>query len=101
MLSRPASQRPWKTYIANLFDKHLADSVTSQISNGLTTINQNSLPGKFKVWYSQLTLYNSSLFGRNTLILTTSLGYKKVRLVFQLKVSSDLSVQNTNAQVCT
>lgn len=51
-------------------------------------------------------LSNAALFGRNTLRLplkSISLGYKleKVRLVFELKDSPDLAVQNTKAQVQT
>lgn len=103
------------------------------------------LPGKFKVWCYQFTLYqrlmwplklcdttsttalkmdskannyirkwlglpqclpNTALFGINTLKLplkSISLGYKqeKVRFVFELRDSPDLSVQNTKAEVCT
>lgn len=51
-------------------------------------------------------LSNTALFGRNTLQLplkSITLGYRqeKVRLVFELRESPDLSVRNTKAQVWT
>lgn len=46
-----------RLYTADLSDKHMASSVASQLLDGLKKIDQSLLPGKFKVWCYQFTLY--------------------------------------------
>lgn len=51
--------RCWWTrlYTADLSDQHMAASVSSQLSDGLTKIDNSLLLGKFKVWCYQFILY--------------------------------------------
>ena len=134
-----------REYTADLSDKHMAHSVITQLSEGLVKIDESHLPGKFKTWCYQFTLYhrlmwplklseisastvqrmdqkannyirkwlglprclsNVALFGRNTLQLplkSISLGYKleKVRLVFELRDSTDPVVSQARPAVRT
>ncbi|CAJ1061376.1 hypothetical protein ROHU_018794 [Xyrichtys novacula] len=46
-----------REYTADLSDKHMAAAVTDQLKEGLKRIDQSYLPGKFKVWCYQFTLY--------------------------------------------
>lgn len=46
-----------RLYMADLSDKHIVASVTSQLVDGLNKINQSHLPGKFKVGCYQHILY--------------------------------------------
>ncbi|KAL0182507.1 hypothetical protein M9458_021882, partial [Cirrhinus mrigala] len=51
-----------RLYTAELSDKHMAVSVTTQLSSGLKKIDESLLPGKFKVWCYQFTLYHRLLW---------------------------------------
>ncbi len=46
-----------RLYTADLSDKHMAASIGSQLLDGLSKIDRSPLPGKFKVWSYQFTLY--------------------------------------------
>ncbi|KAL7378001.1 hypothetical protein ABVT39_007243 [Epinephelus coioides] len=46
-----------RLYTADLSDRHMVATVTSQLVDGLRKINQSNLLGKFKVWCYQYTLY--------------------------------------------
>lgn len=39
-----------RLYTSDLSDKHMAVSITSQLSDGLKKIDQSLLPSKLKVW---------------------------------------------------
>lgn len=43
--------------MAELTDKQMGRNVMTQLSEGLAKINQSQLPGKYKVWCYQFTLY--------------------------------------------
>jgi hypothetical protein len=47
-----------RLYTADLSDKNMAVSVTAQLTAGLKKIDQSPLPGKFKVWCYQFTLFH-------------------------------------------
>lgn len=49
-------------YTADLSDKQMAATVTSQLMDGLNKIDQSYLPGKFKVWCYQYTLYQQMMW---------------------------------------
>ncbi|RXN29065.1 hypothetical protein ROHU_018794 [Labeo rohita] len=55
------SEQPIKSlgrqYTADLSDKQIGKTVMKQLSDGLARIDQSQLPGKFKVWCYQFTLY--------------------------------------------
>lgn len=46
-----------RRYTADLSSKQMAVSVSSQLADGLSKIDQIALPGKFKVWCYQFILY--------------------------------------------
>lgn len=46
-----------RLYMADLSDKHMVSAIATQLTDGLHKINQCFLPGKFKVWCYQFTLY--------------------------------------------
>lgn len=46
-----------REYTADLADRHMVDSVTNQLTEGLKRIDQSCIPGKYKVWCFQFTLY--------------------------------------------
>lgn len=46
-----------RLYAADLSNRHMVATVTSQLVDGLRKINQSNLPRKFKVWCYQHTLY--------------------------------------------
>ncbi|KAL7395412.1 hypothetical protein ABVT39_016252 [Epinephelus coioides] len=46
-----------RLYTADLSDKHMAASIGFQLLDGLSKIDRSPLPGKFKVWCYQFTLY--------------------------------------------
>ncbi|KAG1925338.1 hypothetical protein F2P79_025614 [Pimephales promelas] len=134
-----------RTYSADLTDKQMGNAVKKQLADGLARINLSQLPGKYKVWCYQFTLYqrimwplkmsevpsstvskldslaNSyirkwlglprclsdvGLFGKTKLQLplrSISGGYKqeKVRLIMELRESTDPLVRAADAQVLT
>ena len=47
-----------RMYMADLSEKNMASAVTAQLQEGLHKIDQCPLPGKFKVWCYQHTLYH-------------------------------------------
>ncbi len=55
------SEQPIKSlgrqYTVELTDKQMGRSVMKQLSEGLAKIDQSQLPGKYKVWCYQFTLY--------------------------------------------
>ncbi len=55
------SEQPIKSlgrqYTAELSDKQMGRTVMKQLSDGLARIDQSQLPGKYKVWCYQFTLY--------------------------------------------
>ena len=55
------SEQPIKSlgrqYTAVLSDKQMGRTVMKQLTDGLAKINQTQLPGKYKVWCYQFTLY--------------------------------------------
>ncbi|RXN06597.1 hypothetical protein ROHU_032706 [Labeo rohita] len=55
------SEQPIKSlgrqYTADLSDKQMGKTIMKQLSDGLARIDQSQLPGKFKVWCYQFTLY--------------------------------------------
>ncbi len=46
-----------RTYTAELSDRQMGETVRKQLADGLAKINQNQLPGKYKVWCYQFILY--------------------------------------------
>ncbi|KAJ8375377.1 hypothetical protein SKAU_G00059570 [Synaphobranchus kaupii] len=75
-----------RLYTADLSDKHMTSSIITQLSEGLGKLDRSHLPGKFKIWCYQFTLYQRQ---------------DKVRLVFELRDSSDPFVQKAKAPVRT
>ncbi|KAF7648493.1 hypothetical protein LDENG_00156240 [Lucifuga dentata] len=105
LLAEQSVQSLGRLYTADLSVKHAASSVVTKLSEGLGKIDQSHLSGKFKLGLPRC-LSNAALFGRNTLQLPLkllSLGYRqeKVRLLFELRDSSDPLVQKAKAPVRT
>ena len=46
-----------RQYTSELSDKEMGRAVLKQLSDGLAKIDQSQLPGKYKVWIYQFTLY--------------------------------------------
>ncbi|KAJ8393505.1 hypothetical protein AAFF_G00059780 [Aldrovandia affinis] len=108
-----------RQYTAELSDKQMGKTIQKQLSDGLARIDRSQLPGKYKVWCYQFTLYQrvmwplkmcqipsstASLFGRNILqvpLQSISLCYKqgKTRLVQELRESTNQLVRCADAQV--
>ncbi|KAL1266945.1 hypothetical protein QQF64_002620 [Cirrhinus molitorella] len=51
-----------RLYTAELTDKHMAASVNAQLTGGLKKIDETLLPGKFKLWCYQFTLWHRLLW---------------------------------------
>ncbi|CAM4420094.1 unnamed protein product [Leuciscus chuanchicus] len=70
-----AEQPVWslgKLYTADLSDKHMANTVMPQLTEGLTRIDKSHLPGKFKIWSYQFTLYRRLMWPLKICEITTS-----------------------------
>lgn len=101
----------------------MAASIGFQLLEGLSNVDRSPLPGKFKVWCNQFTLYQRLMWPlklcyvslataqkldskTTTLKLpleSLSLGYRqeKVRLLFKLRDLPDPAVRNAKVHVHT
>ncbi|KAL6489820.1 hypothetical protein MHYP_G00001650 [Metynnis hypsauchen] len=57
LLAEQAIRSLGRQYTAELSDKHMGKTVMKQLCDGLARIDQSQLPGKYKVWCYQFTLY--------------------------------------------
>ncbi|KAL0189460.1 hypothetical protein M9458_016559, partial [Cirrhinus mrigala] len=78
MKIKPSKKEPGRTtspsqlYTAELSDKHMAISVTTQLTSGLKKIDESLLPAKFKVWCYQFTLFHRLLWPLKLCDITSS-----------------------------
>ncbi len=61
-----------KLYTADLSDKHMAETIRRQLSEGLGKIDSSHLPGKLKVLCYQFTLYQRLMWPLKLCEITTS-----------------------------
>ncbi|RXN06459.1 hypothetical protein ROHU_012346 [Labeo rohita] len=61
-----------RLYTAEISDKHMAVSVTTQLTSGLKKIDESLLPGKFKVWCYQFTQFHRLLWPLKLCDITSS-----------------------------
>ena len=57
LLANQPIQSLGRQYDADLSDKHAGKAVRKQLSEGLASINKSQLPGKYKLWCYNFTLY--------------------------------------------
>ncbi|KAL0159986.1 hypothetical protein M9458_043711, partial [Cirrhinus mrigala] len=93
------SEQPIKSlgrqYTAELSDKQMGKTVMKQLSDELARIDQSQLPGKFKVWCYQFTLYRRIMWPLKMSEILSS----TVSKILSSTVNE--SVRNTNAKVPT
>lgn len=56
MVGQAAHQKSWAGITAELSDRKMGKVVWKEQSNGLSKIDQNQLPRKYKVWCYKYTL---------------------------------------------
>lgn len=58
MAGRKTLKSLGRLYTSDLSDRQMGKPVRQQLAEGLANIYRSQLPGKYKVWRSQLTLYH-------------------------------------------